>query len=646
MRLYVCEFDQVSGLKINMTCRWENNDNRSVTLRPLRTPELNVICPIKLLLIQALRAGNIKDASTVGEALVNASQRSDKAIQWLFPARPVIPAISRPNYAFLEMEKPAPRMQLYNSIIELGLIAGVLARLSPHQLRKGAARDLSHLKKSISGVADEKIARGLGQSRRSLGQGITDDYVGDIDDDLYTMRVEDGYEYKRAPAIGAPFKKRKLDAEEIKKYCNDHNLDSALESNRTNARRHLYADQQTAWMEAEKNRAEPVALAQRTSSQVNVAAGVMSHRPEDRNAKGVNSLPPALTTAREEDTALGAGDALFLSLIDPELLLGSREHRETLEQCDEENTLSVAPEAAERLMDVLRNENVMTGNTTQDEDCEMQGLGLIVENILLAEKSSALLLLPGNGFVDAFSKINIVYNTTLHCHLTTLDEVFPSKVPMGNSRDYPTIFKFKCPNHTRGCLYDHPIKGRVNDHLLVCDPEKKKPEAREDLRCHHCTDEVRIFATEKALSRHIIDYHDWVPTTCPQSDCSNPNTIFQHRKAYANHLNIHHKPIDPTLCTFPGCASKITWSTSHSYSQHLKAAHKLMSVKAQTPYLPRQPKKSYFPACSCPIGGSTTCDGTFKTARGLQGHLMSKVHKFTEDAAKEITNEIVAGSNG
>jgi len=42
----------------------------------------NVICPIKLLMIHALRNGMIKDANSLDEALANSAMREDKTIQW------------------------------------------------------------------------------------------------------------------------------------------------------------------------------------------------------------------------------------------------------------------------------------------------------------------------------------------------------------------------------------------------------------------------------------------------------------------------------------------------------------------------------------------------------------------------------------
>jgi hypothetical protein len=102
---------------------------------------------------------------------------------------------------------------------------------------------------------------------------------------------------------------------------------------------------------------------------------------------------------------------------------------------------------------------MLTGNLEKDQDQELIGFGIMVENTQMAEQGADLLLLPAPEYVDALNRINVVYNTTLDPHLTSLDDVFLSKVPMGNSRDYPSLFLFHYPN--KGCDYSHPIKGRV-----------------------------------------------------------------------------------------------------------------------------------------------------------------------------------------
>jgi len=609
------------------------------------------MCPVKLLLIQALRGGYLRDASSLGEALAIASRRVDRTIQWLHPKLPVIPAICRPNYAFLDCEKPASRMQLYDTTLQLGLVAGVMAKLRTHDWRRGSAKDLANLKDKISGVADHTVALAIGQSRKTLGRGITDDYVGDIEVDLFSARVASDFQHKHGPAIGAPFQKTKLELGEALKYCEDNNIEPT-ESGLQTARRHIYAAQLDAWMEKEKNRDEspPTTLPGNSQQQRRT-------RPlKQRTPSQLNSLPAPgqkLQTSGVdllEESALGSSsfigtvDQGLMGLIDPKVLFDSADQGMPLEevgQCSASQS-DVVQEAVQQITQVLDG-TIAAGHPERDEDDEFMGLGIILANIQSAQESTPLLSLPGPEFVDALSKINVVHNTSLDTHLTTLDDVFPTKVPMGNSRDYPSLFQFCCSN---GCGYKHPIKGRVSDHMLVCKP---KAETAKPFFCDRLDDEghqcPKAFATATGLKEHVADVHDWVPKKCNLPECPTPDTTFATRKLYANHITIHHKLIDPTLCTYPKCDSKTIFNTRWLYSAHLRTVHKLMSAQEKREYLPDQPKKtSFFPQCVCPLGGSKTCETTFKTARGLQGHLTSKAHDLSAVDAKKITDDIAGGS--
>ncbi|KFZ13368.1 hypothetical protein V502_06640 [Pseudogymnoascus sp. VKM F-4520 (FW-2644)] len=101
--------------------------------------------------------------------------------------RPVVPAICTPNYAFLNWEKPAPAMQVNNTMLKIGMIAGVIGRIRAHDWRRGAANDLANLPGGIPSTVNERVAQALGHSI-----------------DLYTARVEARHESRPAPAFLAP----------------------------------------------------------------------------------------------------------------------------------------------------------------------------------------------------------------------------------------------------------------------------------------------------------------------------------------------------------------------------------------------------------------------------------------------------------
>lgn len=148
----------------------------------------NFICPIKLLLIHALRNGFIADANSLDEVLANANSRVDKTVQWAHPEYPVMPAIAS-SKTFLNWTEPATAQQLRLTVRQMGLIGGVLVPLTVHDARRGSCRDLANLPSEIKGTANPGVARAMGHTRTSLSKGVTDSYVGPISIDLNSLKV-------------------------------------------------------------------------------------------------------------------------------------------------------------------------------------------------------------------------------------------------------------------------------------------------------------------------------------------------------------------------------------------------------------------------------------------------------------------------
>jgi hypothetical protein len=188
----------------------------------------------------------------------------------------------------------------------------------------------------ISGIADKKVARAIRQLYLTLRIGITDDYIGQIDDDLYTARVEDVYENKQALSFGVPFKKAKLDEKEIIQYCTDNNIDSSLESGCQNVQQNLYTAQQSAWLEEEKNREGPKLLVQRMPSQVNAALVGVNYL-QNQGITVTSKSSPAPTTK------VCNGDDDCWSLVDPRLLPSSGGQGITLEGAQDVMSSKLAP---------------------------------------------------------------------------------------------------------------------------------------------------------------------------------------------------------------------------------------------------------------------------------------------------------------
>ena len=163
-----------------------------MVLRALERAEDNLLCPIKLILILALRLGNV-EGKTIDELLVKTQGRRNKTIKWTNEERPLCCAFWSRGSA-LHPDKPAGNHQLTHTLSTAGLQAGILAKLHAHDLRRGSARDTVNLKAKVRGVATETVAATIGQSKKSHARGVTDKYVGSFRDDVWTKRVHEDFE--------------------------------------------------------------------------------------------------------------------------------------------------------------------------------------------------------------------------------------------------------------------------------------------------------------------------------------------------------------------------------------------------------------------------------------------------------------------
>lgn len=137
-----------------------NNDkddptyNRTKTLGALPEPKDNLICPIRLLLIVALRTGNV-EATSIDELRTKVLSTQRKMVVWKYPQRPVIPSN---RHKRLNLDTPAETSQMRETIAYATRIAGVLVPLTTHDLRRGSARDLANLPSPVVGIATKQTA--------------------------------------------------------------------------------------------------------------------------------------------------------------------------------------------------------------------------------------------------------------------------------------------------------------------------------------------------------------------------------------------------------------------------------------------------------------------------------------------------------
>ena len=143
----------------------------------------------------SLRLGNIKGKS-VEDVLREAVRRRDKTITWLNPDWPILPRFSH-RVNKLEVERPIRTSVVDRVLTKAGQLVGIIGQLKPHDLRRGAAYDATNAKQEVAGIVTVAVARSLGQTRKALDHGTTDQYVKSSYHDYWSHRVEQPIEPPR-----------------------------------------------------------------------------------------------------------------------------------------------------------------------------------------------------------------------------------------------------------------------------------------------------------------------------------------------------------------------------------------------------------------------------------------------------------------
>ena len=316
------------------------------------------------------------------------------------------------------------------------------------------------------------------------------------------------------------------------------------------------------------------------------------------------------------------------SLIDPRLLLLDG-HGAATEDPKEDT-------AAQRLDSLIYDNIEDLGSNEQ-----AMGFDIFLENTSQNSKTS-ILTLPGREFVEALSKINIVRNTSLQSHVKTIQEHASIYCPIGNSRDFPTLFLYTCEK----CKdYKTPTYNALRRHGITCKGEEGMANLEKTFICDRKGCE-KAFVHDYSLESHKTGDHDWEPRKCNITGCTNER-VFETRTALTNHLTQYYYPIEPPMrCSFPECTSTTLWGQMHNYREHLKSCHHLAYRTTQKLYLPEEfasrkiTAADPFQPTSCPIGGTTACKPVYAHRGHLIRHLMSRFHVISLTDAQEVTRNL------
>lgn len=161
--------------------RHKPKENGTVRLTYLDEPALNILCPIKIILILALRCGEV-DANCISRLLATLPASRNRKVIWIHPHRQVLPAFSVQNTRLLP-DKAA------RALIQVTKSARILSQIRPHDLRRDTAKDLDNLEEPITGQAMPAIATGLRQAYYTYILSTTVTYSGPATDGIHAKRA-------------------------------------------------------------------------------------------------------------------------------------------------------------------------------------------------------------------------------------------------------------------------------------------------------------------------------------------------------------------------------------------------------------------------------------------------------------------------
>ncbi|KAF4556931.1 Hypothetical protein D9617_1g088130 [Elsinoe fawcettii] len=155
------------------------------------------ICPIRLLIIHALRQGLI-DATSEQQLLSQMKGASDYTLVWKYPDYPVLCRGQNGSRALL-LDQPASSHTIDDSIKTISNGVGFVGRIHSHAMRLGYGRDVAHITKSLKGTTNTQTRESLGHALNHAPQ-VTAQYVGGISEDINSLRAENaGKKHRREP---------------------------------------------------------------------------------------------------------------------------------------------------------------------------------------------------------------------------------------------------------------------------------------------------------------------------------------------------------------------------------------------------------------------------------------------------------------
>jgi hypothetical protein len=590
-----------------MVFRRDKSDALTAQLGQLPNDNASVVDPVKLCIAYALRIGAVEEKSWP-ELLDAVRSRPSKRVLWAKPTSPVFCAITRSNQ--LDMSRPANVQQNQRFLTHAAGLIGMLNAPVPHDIRRGAARDVYSLKSNgSSGSGDlARVGNLLGHTLVSTASGGTGDYIGlgqlprpsYGEGDSWSERVAQAPKNTMADLpvnlVTAPYKKRRVLSEDIDTYCDGNQLDKTLPHHRHRAGLALQKQAQEQWTKFQRDLLDGVqqpslpSLPSRPSLLPQASGSAKTTRPRAT----ANPLPPrASATTASARTPLQDLTNVSRMTSDATALTRKRPSptgsRTDLEQDGAQDNVDPAFRTFASDMLGVQIGAASMGSAAQgsssNESLAEGCMSLLVASPAPIGNELAFLTAPRDQFIGYLSTVNLV-RTGQSDGRRTLE-----KDAAGNSRDAPSLFLVRCRKE-HGCPRGFSTENERNMHEVNCRPAPARtaPIALNGVESDAIVPPPVPTNTKRTYTKRKADdpFKPGFPKVCPDSatcgvikPSNTPDTFQQHLKAHHDSDWSRDMPCNAPKCTLP---RNHYFISGHFFQRHLTRAHLLTSAQAK-PYV-------------------------------------------------------------
>jgi len=654
----------------------------------------NVMCAVKLILILALRSGNVY-GSTIDQVLEHTKARTDRTIQWRFPDRPVLCG-STATGGVLNWEQLALRQKGSRALVKANNILGSSQKITLHNLRFGAAEDLQVIHPhAAAGISLDAISNELGHTPVARLKGVGLIYAQAYStEDHWARRVELQPEQlpfnkfvsatePKAQASTEPTLdslKRYRTRAQVTKDCELRGLDSTLPRNRQYRSRQLMGSTQT----------ETGFLAsQATEVPIDPNLDSMLDQP---TTEPFSVQPPHPEEANNTSISFNAGSSLDLALGMDLVPVGENDDQETSFYEPVSDDLKAAWAAVQPAADDTTDEDVFANGilsladlspTEGDDEHDNEAIEVLLgdddtaastDTIAVWDESLlAAMTGPALEYVRRLSSVNLLRVENPKKSKRWAAATTAAKDPT-TAVDKPSRFTFRCLNHAKGCDFDTATRlENIVRHLSTCafeGPQADNGPSPDNKRVHQPEDDSdergiqkkkkkkekafpckeidcdRAYVNRGELTAHYTEDHR--PVHCFVAGCEDETTFLGEKKLLRDHIVPQHPALgrphpsiaDHSIAEFEcpiddSCKRKFRYFLSRSWSAvpfqgHARKDHDMTDAKEIKHLIPT------FPGNPCFVPGCSSTQLFPVTAAGEKKyvrHLMDN-HLITDAAER------------